>query len=188
MQVSLFHSFVCIILPPVLSASPLPSCMCLYFVFYVCCVFVFHCCICCLLSHVQSQERFKREVVRPEVIPPATSLTTTRQHPSLLPHPCINIFTFIYFCIYPEVIPPTTSLTTSRQRPFLLPHPRQSSNFEMHDPALPTMCLLPNSNAPTSFSRNHQKQTLPKAQRTRGLNSSFQSNFLKSYQVLLHKS
>ena len=30
--------------------------------------------------------------------------------------------------------------------------------------------------------------TLPKAQRTRGLSSSFQSNFLKSYQVLLHES
>ena len=31
-------------------------------------------------------------------------------------------------------------------------------------------------------------ETLPKAQRTRGLSSSFQSNFLKSYQELLHKS
>ena len=34
----------------------------------------------------------------------------------------------------------------------------------------------------------HDSKTLPKAQRTRGLSSSFQSNFLKSYQVLLHKS
>ena len=31
-------------------------------------------------------------------------------------------------------------------------------------------------------------KTLPKAQRTRGLSSSFQSNFLKLYEELLHKS
>ena len=36
--------------------------------------------------------------------------------------------------------------------------------------------------------KNTVMQTLPKAQRTRGLSSSFQSNFFKSYQVLLHKS
>ena len=33
-----------------------------------------------------------------------------------------------------------------------------------------------------------QKKTLPKAQRTRGLSSSYQSNFLRSYHKFKHKS
>ena len=41
---------------------------------------------------------------------------------------------------------------------------------------------------PTTSSLPFEIQTLPKAQRTRGLSSSCQSNFLKSYQMFKHKS
>ena len=48
---------------------------------------------------------------------------------------------------------------------------------------------------PSSYTKTHSVgrrafdiQTLPKAQRTRGLNSSCQSNFLKSYHKFKHKS